>query len=360
MLAININIKKIIPALIVLGLMMFGSKLALSHVDNYLLPEECGSCHAGHGMPGEPMLNHSEEEMCFQCHGSSAKQSVAKAAGKLAGEAELKDIESVFKKVYRHPIFEGSGHQPNEKLPAVSLASITHAECVDCHNPHQKIVKTNNKVYKVPGYSLSRQYLDISYNEYEVCLKCHSQTLGFNNPKDMGEAFSLSVVSQHPVTKLNNSKKSISLKSSAATDGHMKCSDCHTNDDKNGPQGPHGSNYRFILSGKYEIDVYADESPFAYEFCYSCHDRQSILNNSSFPLHEQHIVGDMLGGRKGTSCYTCHSSHSSQTYDHLIKFNPEGVTPDNTTGQLVYRTLGVNKGECYLNCHGYNHTAAKY
>jgi hypothetical protein len=140
----------------------------------------------------------------------------------------------------------------------------------------------------------------------------------------------------------------------------MTCSDCHTNDDPDGPRGPHGSQHRFLLSGNYMTDSEVAESPMAYEFCYSCHDRRSLLDGESFPLHELHIVGDPMKGRLGTSCYTCHASHGSMDYPHLLRFQSSTVRGETVTGQLRFSDKGDRTGECWLSCHGYNHAGASY
>ncbi|MEA3444713.1 MAG: cytochrome c3 family protein [Bacteroidota bacterium] len=336
--------------------------VAYSHVDNNLLTEGCGSCHVGHGMDSEPMLEKSEEEFCYQCHGAGDKRSEMVSKGKLASSVNLTNIEAEFDKLYRHPVKEGFGYSPTEKLPSFSGAPSTHAECVDCHNPHQRINKSGKQVYEVSGYSLSGQYLEKSVYEYEICFKCHIDILNISNDsKNSFKEFSLSTVSQHPVTRPSiKSGKIVSLNKSLGASNTMKCSDCHRSDDPNGPKGPHGSNYRFLLSGNYEIDPFTDESPMAYEFCYSCHDRSSLLSNESFPYHRQHIIGNMLNNVKGTSCYTCHASHSSQRNDHLIDFNKEAVTIEKKTRKLMYIKTGIGNGECYLSCHGHEHSPAKY
>lgn len=332
------------------------------HIDNGLLPEGCGSCHSGHGLSGEPMLVASEEEFCYQCHGDQQQQSAMKTAGKLAMGASLADIEEVFEKQYHHPVKEGTGHSPDERLPSMQAASVSHAECVDCHSPHERHKIREGQPRKVAGLSLSGQYVEEPTREYEVCLKCHVDPSGLSNKRgrNMAAAFSPSVVSQHPVTKPMVMRKSVSLLNAASAGSTMKCSDCHTNDDPNGPRGPHGSRYQFLLSGNYETEPKAIESAFAYEFCYSCHDRNSILDDDSFPLHSEHIEGDPLSGRSGTSCYTCHASHSSSTNAHLIEFNREAVTAERTTGRIAYMKTGDGRGQCYLSCHGHEHTPGKY
>ncbi len=333
---------------------------ASSHVDNPMLPEGCGSCHVGHGQPSQPMLKASEEQFCYQCHGSAEKQSAMKSAGNLASDASPVDIEQEFRKIYRHPVAEGTGHSPDERLPDVMRSAVNHAECVDCHNPHQRIHPGGNATYKVGGYSTSGQYLDEATSEAEVCFKCHVGNSVRDDSKNTHLQFTPGVVSQHPVTQRTVNSRTVSLNRSQSAGSLMKCSDCHTSDDPDGPQGPHGSRYRYLLSGNYERDPYADESPFAYEFCYSCHERSSILNNESFPLHREHIVGDPIRNIKGTSCYTCHSSHSSRTSRYLIEFNLDAVSPDQMTGRLANTTSGDGSGQCYLKCHNHSHSPAKY
>lgn len=346
---------------IILILALFGfAAIIQAHVNNSKLPEGCGSCHVGHGKTNEPMLSQSEEDFCYQCHGSDMNQSAMKSEGKLDKSVTLANIESEFKKQYHHPVTDGFGHKPDEVLPSATGTKVNHAECVDCHNPHQRITIGEKQTYEVKGYSLSGQYLDISTNEYEICFKCHIDKNAIEStPDNAYKEFSVSYLSQHPVTKPSSRNKSISLNKALGTGGLMKCSDCHTNDNPDGPKGPHGSNYRFLLSGNYNIDTDIDESPYAYQFCYSCHERSSILANESFPRHREHIIGNPIKGISGTSCYTCHASHSSKANNHLIKFNLEAVKR-NSSGLIQYISTGNNSGECYLSCHGYDHNPAKY
>ena len=342
----------------VIAFFTIGSSFA--HIDNYLLPEECGSCHVGHGLKGEPMLSHSEEEMCYQCHGSESNRALMKASGRLAQQAELADLEKEFNKLYRHPVKTGTGHSSTERLPGLSTSSVKHAECVDCHNPHQDFAGGEPK-YDVSGLSLSSQYLDKSSEEYEICLKCHGTDFGINRAsKNYSQVFALNNRSQHPVTMDISSDKAVSLLLSLDLKSSLKCSDCHSNDNKDGPRGPHGSRHKNLLSGNYDTDIYNIESIHAYEFCYSCHSRTSILSNASFPQHKEHIVGDLSKNRKGTSCYTCHASHSSKNNKYLIAFNPEAVTIDDVSRKLQFDSYDMNSGACYLKCHDYSHSPGKY
>jgi predicted CXXCH cytochrome family protein len=344
---------------VIIALLVFAAA-SPGHVDSPYLLEGCGSCHVGHGLSGEPMLQQSEEEMCYQCHGSSEKRSRMVELGLLSGAAVLTDVEAQFQKTYRHPVVEGVGHSPLEQLPALGGGTVGHAECVDCHNPHQMVRGGKTVVRKVKGYSLAGRHLETSTGEYEICLKCHSDLLKLGGERRLLDDFAVDARSQHPVTRPNSGARVPSLMSPLGASGTMDCSDCHRSNGPDAPRGPHGSDYRFLLSGNYDVRVYADESPFAYEFCYSCHDRASILGNESFPLHREHLQGDPFEGRPGTSCYTCHVSHGSRREPHLLEFNPQAVQPEELTGIIEYRPMGSGAGQCYLKCHDHNHGPGSY
>jgi cytochrome c553 len=174
------------------------------------------------------------------------------------------------------------------------------------------------------------------------------------------QQFDAGVQSMHPVSRPPLGRRQVSLMSLAVTGSSMSCADCHTNDDPNGPAGPHGSSYPKLLNRNYNTDLYVDESPYEFDFCYQCHDRNSILADESFPWHSEHLVGDAITGRKGTSCYTCHASHGSQSGQHLIRFNPDRVSPSPRFGIREYRQTGEGRGECYLLCHDHAHEPAAY
>ncbi|UCC78643.1 MAG: hypothetical protein JSW64_10205 [Candidatus Zixiibacteriota bacterium] len=342
-------------------LIIWSGNVAFAHIGSALLPEGCGSCHVGHGISGEPMLEESEEEFCYKCHGSDDKRSAMISSGRLSAAAKLADLEEEFNKSYSHPVEHGFGHSPVEKLPSITGGAPSHAECVDCHNPHQRVSSGRGKYFEVSGYSISGQYLETSINEYEICLKCHTGTVGFDRSSiDLMSEFSTGSGSQHPVTRGASGRKLPSLSKVMGRGTSMDCSDCHSNDDADGPRGPHGSNHKYLLSGNYDTDPFAEESSYAYEFCYFCHDRFSILSNESFPYHREHIEGDPVENIPGTSCYTCHASHGSRDNKNLIEFNLNAVTGDSKTGIIRYISTGNGKGECYLTCHKQAHNPARY
>jgi hypothetical protein len=125
-------------------------------------------------------------------------------------------------------------------------------------------------------------------------------------------------------------------------------------------KGPHGSIYYPLLAYNYQTDDFTIESEFAYELCYSCHSRNSILNDESFPKHEEHL-------KESIPCSACHDPHgissaqgSTANNSHLINFDISIVAPDPQTGRLEFVDLGEKKGQCFLTCHGEDHSPESY
>ena len=67
-----------------------------------------------------------------------------------------------------------------------------------------------------------------------------------------------------------------------------------------------------------------------------------------------------MSGRKGTSCFTCHTAHGSPRNPHLVEFNLQAVQAAEGTGRIDYQSLGEGTGNCTLKCHGYNHSPGSY
>ena len=143
------------------------------------------------------------------------------------------------------------------------------------------------------------------------------------------------------------------------------CTDCHNSNSAaslggEGPEGPHGSEYEPILSRNYMTIDNTLESAFSYALCYSCHSRDSILNDESFPEHDKHIRGE------NTPCNVCHDPHGisatqgdETNNSHLINFDTSIVFP-NSNNQLLFEDTGQQTGTCNLLCHGDNHVDVEY
>lgn len=305
-----------------------------THMDKTKLPKGCISCHKGHGKRGTLMLGSPKDALCFNCHGL-VKQGER-------GEAQT-DIYSVLIKRSNHPVIQTSQyHVPGETLPEKSSSTPRHVTCVDCHNPH---LTTKDKPFAVAhGYSGKKVNITNVQKEYTVCYLCHSDSANLPpNVRNIAQDFHLSNASYHPVEGVGRNTRVPSLKAPLSAGSTITCSNCHGNDDINGPKGPHGSNYEHILKAKYTTES-GPESPSAYDLCYRCHNRDSIQNDQSFKSHKRHVAYSSI------SCFACHASHGSKTYENLISFDNRIAFP-NLQGQFYFVQLLPGKPRCFLNCH---------
>ncbi len=331
-----------------------------SHGNSEIMPKSCRACHRGMNMsvPGE-------EESCLKCHGPSQLRSRMQSQGFLSSAVNLANIEAELAKPYRHPVLTERGiHRQREALPEEDIYAPRHSECVDCHNPHKVAAET--PFAGIRGKRVGNRIVEIE-NEYELCYLCHSdsQNLPGNSTNKHAE-FKTTNRSYHPVEGEGATEFVISLKEPYAARQErpgdiaiITCSSCHGSDDRNGPKGPHGSNYEGLLKYNYEMRDGMTEGEFTYALCYECHERNSILADESFPYHSLHIEGRNRQG--GTSCFTCHDAHGSVRYTSLIRFNEDIVDPL-PSGRLEYKTVSGNSrsGSCTLVCHGVTHDAKEY
>lgn len=337
----------------------YAAEVTPPHLDKKNMIYGCASCHMGFDF-----RNGGAAKKCVTCHGSFEAQ-----RGLVAQGIQLKDLTADFAKNYRHPVFDSEKnkvHTSREVLPEIESTTPRHADCADCHSPH--FVSAGKPYIGLRGKKVGNLNTQIT-KEYELCYLCHSDSANLP-PKSTNKRveFNIANASFHPIEGEGKNQAVISLirpyreKSGAAGDvSVLKCADCHASDDPNAPRGPHGSKYQGLLTNNYSMADNFEESSFAYELCYRCHKRSSILGNETFPFHSRHITGENKFKGGGTSCYTCHTSHGSVENRYLLRFNREYVT-ESSTGKLKFVEKGTYAfhGECWLTCHGIDHNPKTY
>ena len=324
----------------------------------------CENCHRPHTAPGHlRILNYyREEDNCLNCHNGS----VAAA-----------DINADFNKTWKHDPWPTTNvHDPVESLPVQTR----HVECVDCHNPHYANGNTaeaplaNGRIRGVPGINTDGNPVTEIQYEYELCYKCHADSPdkpGTNIPRQIVQTnvrleFDPLNPSFHPVESMGVNADVPSLIPPYTESSIIYCTDCHASSGANAADGPHGSVYFHLLKYNYETADNTVESYAAYELCYQCHERNSIINNTSTGygrrVHNTHIVDE------NTPCSVCHDAHgissgqgNSSNNSHLINFNTSVVRPSTgAESRLEFIDNGDFAGECWLYCHGKNHKGRNY
>ena len=318
----------------------------------------CANCHASHkaGSKSHLLLSDVPEQNCLVCH---------------SGTTAKKNIAADFQKLSVHPITVNSqSHSPVEDP---INPKTRHVVCADCHDPHIANVKpavapnASGALAGLIGVAAGGGVIQPLLKQYELCFRCHADSLA-RGPAlvsrqfpqtNTRQQFSPANQSFHPVEAIGKNSASVpSLISPWTVGSLMYCTDCHNSDSGpnaggSGANGPHGSIYRPILEQNLVLTDGQAESASAYALCYKCHDRNKVLSNVSFRLHEKHVVDDK------TACTTCHDSHGVAAAPHLVNFNSTFVT-NSSLGVIRYMSTGTFKGNCTLNCHGKDHKNLSY
>ncbi|MDI6767460.1 MAG: hypothetical protein QME52_11615 [Bacteroidota bacterium] len=373
----------------------------------------CRSCHKSHSGAGKPYLRPMvEENNCFQsgCHGNTSKG------------VSTKDVQTTFQKTFTHPTITVSGKHLNPDNSTSLNIPNRHAECEDCHNSHQlqkglnstKSNQVSNVLKGVRGVTPPNAdnwtqpnptNYTIEYpavQENQICFKCHSSyafglvTNGVTsivgpsgvNITDQAMEFNPANKSAHPVRVSTNNLFGSQFPRELTTyqmkdewnqvgNQTMYCSDCHGNDQATSnliPQGPHGSNRKFMLTGSAGYwpsnafgnlwslnDVKNNMNNWQNDlFCSNCHPVYSEGNfKNNVHNKSEHQISDV-------KCITCHVAvpHGAKR-SRLVGYASD-VAPYNYSGMGNYDKLVIvgfqkasspnnyEKNNCSMNgvCHG--------
>lgn len=325
----------------------------------------CRSCHRPHAAGGHErlLIFETEEDNCLGCHdGNVARTNLRAEIDKVSGHDPRRYLAK---------------HDPRE----VHVGTNPHVECADCHNGHAAAPQAPTATYipigatltAVRGVTIGGSPIDEAQFEYEVCLRCHGDSAvpvarriqRQAQTENLRLKFSPGNPSFHPLAISSPSDETPSLVPNLPRGSMVRCTDCHNNDSGrraggSGPDGPHGSNFDFLLERNYSVLDDSSESDYEYAMCYKCHQRSSILSDQSFSRHRRHIVEER------TPCSACHDPHgvSSTTalggdHTHLINFDTTIVRPAGTRA-IQYRDTGHFAGSCTLTCHGEEHVNEDY
>jgi len=318
--------------------------------------ENCNSCHSPHSAPSGPYLLRGPNvtDSCMRCHDGSVPN-----APNISPDLHKFSVHDTNREI-----------DPPDPIPF-------DVTCTDCHQPHtmRHGVATAPDAPlnfgQVSGVSISGGQVPVAQFEYQVCFKCHADKSAVP-PRitrqvvapNLRFKFDSTAVSSHPIASPGRNTDVPSLKSEWTTASIIYCNDCHNSDSGtkaggSGANGVHGSNQEPLLISGYSLIDYAPESAANYALCYSCHNRNSILGDESFPEHRMHIVEERTG------CFVCHDAHgvssqgSTANNSNLINFDLSIVSPDGA-GRLEFEDQGRFAGQCFLRCHGETHSPQRY
>jgi len=344
------------------------------------------SCHRPHRASNEQgtlLKKEGLNETCLKCHNSKDPTEFSGAA------PQIRPSETDFSSHVSHRTEKGKAVY-FRKYVFNNRNKFLSDTCSGCHDPHL----TDGQVLKTMAFddrgnptSSRRRFVG------ELCYGCHAgvEAAGVGGFSDIGLLTGTTARSAHKLGADPASRKDLPSLRKNLRPGPLDCVSCHDSPDG---KGPHYSRYPSLLMASFGKESSRNGSGIENSaLCYSCHDRDSIEADQSFPLHNEHITGifELLPKKAGddldrrrekipslpsrtalldgkaafrsfgqpTACATCHDPHGSVENPFLISFDRDVVRP-NSFGRADFRRTGIRHGYCNLSCHGHDHIDSEY
>ncbi len=289
----------------------------------------CRNCHKAHSGAGKPyILAAVEQNTCYNgtntgCHGSSATQVSNR-------------INPEMQKTWNHPSNTTDGLHKNISggESAAQLGSTNrHAECQDCHNPHQaqlSVTKATRGALRIsaalkgtwgveptwPAAPTTMTNNDITWatpvvyskvttptDEYQVCLKCHSGYVSLPGGKrDIAREINPNYASYHGIVPggvTNTFVNTTTANEPWGTNKRVWCSDCHGSETSTSPRGPHGSTLNnagpgIANSDKMLIATIQSSAGTSTPLCLVCHKSTSYFSGNTGSNYSEHNRGNHI------------------------------------------------------------------
>lgn len=287
---------------------------------------QCDTCHEAHSSKFPKLVNAQGSALCFTCH-TQMKAQVASArfVHKPINDKGCQECHEVHasnhaRQLKMEPLqLCESCHQPIKQI--VTTASFKHSPattgqaCLTCHAPH--------------GGQRAKLMRD---EPAKVCLSCHDKSIDTKLANGS---------TQQVVPAMASIMDPKLYRHGPLRDG--ECSGCHA---------PHGGQFSRLLVKNYSNRLYEPFSLEKYDLCFSCHDKQLVLQrkttgltnfrNGDENLHYLHVNKD----EKGRSCAACHATHASKQPLHLVETVQFGKW--NMPVSFAQTSTG---GSCAPGCH---------
>ena len=295
---------------------------AKSHVHGPVAIGACSVCHLPHASPYPDLLTAPSVQLCTSCHVTTRTQLELQRFVHAPVAEDCQTCHDAH--ASNHP---GMLHEPPQTLclgchdgirHTVETAATQHAavttdrQCLNCHDPHAsdhpRVLRTDPKT---------------------LCFECHDREIELPGGGTLANIKKIidSGTSLHGPVAQNN------------------CAACHM------IHG--GDNFRMLIH-EYPPEFYAPFGEERYALCFSCHDKQLVIEpnttaltdfrNGDLNLHYLHVNRE----RKGRTCRACHETHASNKAKHIRDSVPFG--PGGWELPIGYEKTATG-GSCAPGCH---------
>jgi predicted CXXCH cytochrome family protein len=290
------------------------------HLHGPVSTGSCLACHAAHRSTFPKLLAAEGRDLCLSCHDQMKTQITRVNVVHKPATGDCRQCHEVHASDHIMQLKEepqklclGCHDKVKDQIAAATVkhsAVTTGDACLNCHTPH--------------GSELSKL---MKAEPIKTCLKCHDTNIASPD----GRAVASMAILADPTQ----------FRHGPVRDGD--CAGCHI---------AHGSSEQHLLAKPYASEFYQPFSLDKYELCFSCHDKQLVLEKET-----THLTGFRNGDRnlhylhvnkeeKGRNCRACHSTHTSTQPLHIRESVPFG----NWQLPIGFRKTG-NGGACQSACH---------
>lgn len=273
----------------------------MSHVHGPVAVGACSVCHSPHASTHRALLSGPETEVCTGCHVTTRTQ-----------------LETM--RVVHPPVESDCGicHDAHASNHPMMLREEPQALCVGCHDAIRHTIET-----------ATTQHAAVTSDRQ--CLNCHDPHASDHPRMLLADMKSLCYECHDREIRLEDGSKLVNIKevieSGTSLHGPVaqnNCAACHM---------IHGGDNFRMLMREYPPEFYAGFAEERYALCFSCHDKQLVLNshttaltdfrNGDLNLHFLHVNRK----RKGRTCRACHDTHAGRHEKHIrdsVPFGPGG------------------------------------
>lgn len=269
-----------------------------THIHGPVAAGECAACHEPHASKFPHLLVAQGRDLCLSCHKEMDEQLKKVKVVHKAVEGECTQCHDAhatnFAMQLKRAPADLCGTCHEELLKTARTADFKHLAivqdqgCQNCHTPHgsdrAKLIKTDT---------------------VKLCLACHEK------PIKAADGHTVLSIAEVTDPKL--------FKHGPIREGN--CAGCHA---------PHGGKVAKLLKKAYPATFYESFELERYDLCFSCHDKQLVLQETTKGLtgfrngeRSLHFVHVNKAG-KGRTCRACHSTHASLQPNHVRESVPYG------------------------------------
>ncbi|MBT8484238.1 MAG: cytochrome C [Phycisphaerales bacterium] len=258
----------------------------------------CSVCHEPHVSMHPALLTAPPRDLCLECHVATGTQletmrvvhGPAMVDCGVCHDAHASDHPMMLREEPQtlclgcHETIRHAVEEANTQHSAVT----SDRQCLNCHDPHgsdhPRVLRTDMR---------------------SLCFECHDRPIELPDGTTLGDIKTVI-------------ESGTSLHGPVAQDNCAACHMIHG-----------GDNFRMLVQ-EYPPEFYAPFAEEQYALCFSCHDKQLVVDarttsltdfrNGDLNLHHLHVNRD----KKGRTCRACHETHASHRDKHIRDSVPFG------------------------------------